>query len=153
MISRVIISDTSCLIALERIQRLKILSDLFTSIVITKEVAAEFGRALPVWIIVEAVRDEEKKLELQQIVDIGEASAIALALETSNSLLIIDERKGRKLAQELNLKLAGTLQILLLAKTKGVTLSLAKVLAELENHDFRLAKSLKEEVLRKAGEL
>ena len=42
-----IISDTSCLIALERIDKLEILKDLFSKVVITNEVAIEFGNTLP----------------------------------------------------------------------------------------------------------
>jgi predicted nucleic acid-binding protein len=48
--------------------------------------------------------------------DTGEASAIALAMETVNSTLIIDEKKGRKFAKNLGLQIIGTLKILLLAK-------------------------------------
>ncbi len=94
----------------------------------------------------------KKKAELQQIVDEGEASAIALALETDNCLLIIDENKGRKLAESLHTKIANTLQILLLAKSKGLITSLAQMLSQLEKQNFRFTNSLKEEVLKKANE-
>ncbi len=68
--------------------------------------------------------------------DEGEASAIALALETKNCFLIIDEKKGRKLAENLHLKIAGTLQILLSAKSKGIISSLAQLLSH--NKTFAL---------------
>jgi uncharacterized protein len=86
-------------------------------------------------------------------VDEGEASAIALALETENCILIIDEKKGRSLAQKLHIEIAGTLQILLLAKSKGFIESLAKLLSELEQQNFRFSLDLKEEILRRANEL
>ncbi len=108
MIDKIIISDTSCLIALEGINQLNILHQLFSSILITKEVETEFGKSLPNWIIIQQLQYPKKKAELQQIVDEGEASAIALALETDNCLLIIDEKKGRKLAESLHIKIAGT---------------------------------------------
>lgn len=82
MINKIIISDTSCLIALERINQLNILRQLFSSILITNEVEIEFDKSLPDWIIIQKVQNGQKKAELQQIVDDGEASAIALALET-----------------------------------------------------------------------
>ncbi len=153
MIDKIIISDTSCLIALDRINQLNILHQLFLSILITKEVETEFRKSLPNWIIVQQLKNAKKKAELQQIVDEGEASAIALALETENCILIIDEKKGRKVAQSLHLKIAGTLQILLLAKSKGIITSLAQLLSQLEQQNFRFTDSLKEEVLKKANEL
>jgi predicted nucleic acid-binding protein len=97
----VIISDTSCIIALSRIDRLDILSQLFPHILITPEVETEFGKALPAWIKVQRGIDEKQKEKLQLLVDLGEASAIALALERKNCILIIDEKKGRKLAESL----------------------------------------------------
>jgi len=88
-----------------------------------------------------------------KIVDEGEASAIALALETDTCILIIDEKKGRKLDQKLNIEIAGTLQILFLAKSKGFISSLTKIFSELEQESFRFSPNLKEEILRKANEL
>jgi predicted nucleic acid-binding protein len=86
--NKVIISDTSCLIALSKIQRLDILHNLFPRIITTTEIASEFGEPLPFWIEVVKVSDFPKKNEWEQIVDKGEASAIALAWQTPNSLLI-----------------------------------------------------------------
>lgn len=49
---KIIISDTSCLIALQNIGLLNLLKDLYQEIFITKEVKDEFGKDLPDWIIV-----------------------------------------------------------------------------------------------------
>jgi len=43
----------------------------------------------------------------------GEASSIALALELEECLLIIDERKGRKIAEDLGIDTIGSLGILI----------------------------------------
>ena len=67
--------------------------------------------------------------------------------------MIIDEKKGRKLAQSLHIKIAGTLQILLLAKSRGHIQSVCKLLFLLEQQSFRFSKILKEEVLKQANEL
>lgn len=85
-----------------------------------QQVVSEYGQSLPSWISIKEIQNQSKFEEINQIVDKGEASAIALALETQNSILIIDERKGRKLARELNLEIIGTLRVLLLAKQKGI---------------------------------
>jgi len=85
-------------------------------------------------------------------VDKGEATSIALALETPNSILIIDEKKGRGLAQSLQLEIIGTLKVLLLAKQKGIITSVKPLLVELDHYNFRFSKLLVKEVLIEAGE-
>lgn len=96
----IIISDTSCLILLESIGALSLLHQLFGKVVITQIVASEFGRHLPEWVSIQNPNDAASQLVLEITLDRGEASAIALALEIGNCLLIIDEMKGRKLARQ-----------------------------------------------------
>lgn len=115
---KIVISDTSCLIALSRIDKLDILHHIFSNIITTRDVQLEFGEALPVWIKIRKVNDESRFEEIKQNLDVGEASAISLALETENAVLVIDEKKGRKIARELNIEIIGTLRILLLANKK-----------------------------------
>ena len=79
--------------------------------------------------------------------DEDEASSIALSLETDNSLLIIDKKKGRRIAQELGLKIIGTLGVILQAKERGLINSVGDLLAKLENADFRISQSLKAKIL------
>ncbi|NJO68421.1 MAG: hypothetical protein HC830_03335 [Bacteroidetes bacterium] len=82
---------------------MKFLRDLYHEIFITKEVYEEFGGTQPDWIMVCEVKDLHKISELENRLDKGEASSIALALEIPNCTLIIDEVKGRKIATSLNL--------------------------------------------------
>jgi len=149
----VIISDTSCLIAFDRINRLEILHAVFPIIITTKEVQDEYGKPFPGWISITEVKDKSKKLELEKSLDKGEASAIALAVETKNSILIIDEKKGRAIAEKNHLHIIGTLKILLLAKQKGIIDSLSEIIALLEKNNFRFSKNIKEKMLSEAGEL
>ena len=58
--NRTIISDTSCLIALSKIGRLEILQKLYSTIVITDSVKAEFGSELPDWVVVEKIKDRKR---------------------------------------------------------------------------------------------
>lgn len=86
------------------------------------------------------------------ILDPGEASAITLALESKNAILIIDEKKGRKVAQDLNIHIIGTLRVLLIAKQKGVIPSVKNIIELLNNHSFRFNNALVEEVLLQVNE-
>lgn len=52
------ISNTSCLIVLDNIGMSHVLKDLYGNITITEEVAIEFGKELPDWIIIEKVSDK-----------------------------------------------------------------------------------------------
>ena len=45
------------------------------------------------------VKDKSKQAEIENRLDKGEASSIALALEVPNTILIIDEVKGRNFAK------------------------------------------------------
>ena len=46
---KVIISDTSCLILLDKIGELNLLNKLFGLIIVTQEIAQEFKKELPDW--------------------------------------------------------------------------------------------------------
>ena len=93
MSRKTIIADASCLIVLQNIQELPLLQKLFGEIFITDEVKEEFVLDLPEWISVKTVQSEAQRNALSLILDKGEASSIALCLETDNPLLIIDEKK------------------------------------------------------------
>ena len=90
---RTIISDTNCIILLDKIGELDILKKLFGTIITTSEVAEEFGQPLPSWFQIQQPKDKNYQLLIGSLIDKGEACAIALALESDNSLLIIDDRK------------------------------------------------------------
>jgi predicted nucleic acid-binding protein len=62
---KIIISDTSCLIALSKIDKLDLLKGLYREIIITTEVFYEFGGALPDWILISEVKDKQKQQELE----------------------------------------------------------------------------------------
>ena len=72
-----IISNTSCLIVLDNIGMLHILKELYGNIIITEEVAIEFGKELPPWVVIEKVLDRKIIKILSLVVDPGEASTIA----------------------------------------------------------------------------
>lgn len=148
----IIITDTSCLITLEKIGAFEILHQAFKNIVTTPEIELEFGSKLPGWVEIKSVKDTALQEVLNKTVDPGEASAIALAMETSNAILIIDDLKGRKLASRMALSFMGTLGLLVKAKEYGVILAVRPYIEKIQATDFRLSPALVNLVLEKTGE-
>lgn len=149
---KIIVSDTSCLILFHKIGRLQLLKQLFHKVTITSIVAKEFGITLPDFIEIENPKNEQYQKILRTHLDSGEASALALAIEKSNTLLIIDESKARKQAKALKINFTGTIGILIAAKEKGIINTVTEVLDEIEKTDFRISNHLIEEAKRKSNE-
>jgi predicted nucleic acid-binding protein len=149
---KTIISDTSCLILLDNINELEILNKLFGVVTTTSEVADEFGKMLPAWIEMLQPRDQNYQATIEEEVDKGEASAIALAVELQNCLLIIDDLRGRKLAHELGLNIIGTLGVIVDAKLKGIIPSIKPILSKVKKTNFRISEELERILLRGAKE-
>lgn len=148
----IIISDTSCLILFDEIGTLDLLQKTYGEITTTPEVIEEYTTKIPHWINVVKVKNKSKQKEFEQLVDKGEASAIALALEIENCMLIIDDKKGRKLAIEKKIKVTGTLGTLLKAKHKGIITAIKPFVDKLVMIKYRVAKEIIEGILKEAGE-
>ena len=148
----IIVSDTSCLILLDKLGRISLLKSLYGKITVTKIVADEFGKVLPEFVEIENPENKNYQKILQSFLDPGEASAMALALEKEECLLIIDEFKGRREARQLGLNYTGTLGILIVAKEKGLIKSVTEIIKEIGKTDFRIGEKLINEVKRKSGE-
>ncbi|TAK35836.1 MAG: DUF3368 domain-containing protein [Saprospiraceae bacterium] len=132
----IVISYTSCLIALYDIGEMELLSKIFDEVWVTQEVENEFNPVLPDWISVKEVQDKARQAEFEIAVDPGEASAIALALETPGCQLLLDDRLGRKLAAAHQLPFIGTLGLLLEAKKWGIISEVGSYLEKLEFAEF-----------------
>ncbi len=85
---------------------------------------------------------------LNTFLDIGEASSCALALETDDSVVIVDDLKGRKIAGKLGLKITGTLGIVLRAKERNLIDSLKSVVEQIRNEGFYVSEELENEILK-----
>ncbi len=149
---KTIISDTSCFIVLTNIGEFYLLQKLYGKITTTIEVATEFGETLPDWIEIEKVNDTYKQQLLEMQVDKGEASALALALETPGSTIIIDDYRARKVAEKLKLNYTGTLGVIIRAKIKAIIPSIKPLLTKIKQTDFRLTNEIEQQVLKEAGE-
>ncbi|MGB7556491.1 MAG: DUF3368 domain-containing protein [Candidatus Korobacteraceae bacterium] len=156
--------DTSPILNLARIGRLELLASLYKQVLIPpavfEELAIPRDATLPVidvasvsWIILETPRDQDRVQELRDDLDAGEAEAIVLAVERQADLLIVDERRGRRIAQALGLRITGLLGVLADAKRAGLIDSIKPVLDELiQNAKFWIGPELYREVLAELGE-
>lgn len=149
---KVIISDTSCLIVLDNIGELSLLHKLFGQIIITQEIANEFNKELPGWINIKSPVNKNYQKILEASLDKGEASAIAYAIEQTDCLLIIDDNKGRKYAEQLGIRITGTLGVVVDAKHSGHIESVKPILDKIKTTDFRISADLEKQILERSGE-
>lgn len=82
----------------------------------------------------------------------GEREVLALALESEDPLVILDDSLARRFAQRLSVPLTGTLGLLLKAKQRRRIESLKPYLDRLESLQFRLDASTRSSVLTLAQE-
>ena len=149
---KTIISDTSCLIILTNIGELELLHNFYGQITTTLDIATEYGEALPEWVEIVSVADKSKQQLLELQIDKGESSAIALALETPGSTIILDDNKARKIANQLGLTFTGTIGIVVKAKLLGLIPSIKPIIAKIKQTDFRLSAEIELQALTQANE-
>lgn len=147
-----VISDASCLILLAKIGHLPLLQQLFTTSFVTPTVAAEYGDDLPAWIqLATPVQPRPPELAAY-VLDAGEFSALALALEMPDCFVVLDDNAARRAAHQLHLSFTGTAGLLVLAKKRGIIPSVRPLLAALRTAGMWLSDQVAERVCRAAGE-
>jgi predicted nucleic acid-binding protein len=149
---KTIISDTSCLIILTNIGELDLLKRVYGQIITTSDIEKEFGEKLPDWIMIENVKDQSTQRILELQIDKGESSAISLALELSNSTLILDDFKARKIAQQLGLLVTGTIGVIVKAKLNGIIPSIKPYIEKIKETNFRISDEIEIQALKQAEE-
>jgi predicted nucleic acid-binding protein len=149
---KTIISDTSCFIILTNIGELDLLQKLYGQVVTTVDIAIEYGDTLPEWVEIVQVTDPYRQQLLEMQIDKGESSAIALALEIPGSIIILDDYKARKIAEQLNLHYTGTIGVIVKAKLKGIIPSIKPLLNKIKETDFRISIELELQALKAANE-
>ena len=146
-----IISDSTTLIILLDMDRFDLMDNLFPSITIPQTVYDEINfkkeTVLPRSIKVSKIKESQLLKSLKLLLDDGESEAIALAHEKKLPL-IIDEKKGRKIAQNMNLKIIGLLGIVYVnIKKEFITQKDAKLfLDDAVNNGYRISQKLLDEM-------
>ena len=155
-----VVSNTTPLITLAGVGLLNLLPALYQAIQIPEAVYAEYHvgwshhpgspnlDSLP-WLTVHAVAPDPA---IPDTLDAGEAEAIALARANRARLILLDERRGRAVATQLGLSVAGSLSVLLLAKQRGLIPLVAPILDQMVAQGRRISPRLRTEVLARAGE-
>ena len=160
----IIVCDTSPINNLAAINQLYLLQQLYGTVIIPESVYRELtDPSFPVagatevktfdWIQTLAVRDRALVEALSSELDIGEAEAIALAVEIRADQVLIDEHRGRLVAARFNIRYTGILGILVEAKSQGLISDVKPLLDALINQaGFWIAKPLYDRVLRLTDE-
>lgn len=157
-----IISDSTALITLINIKEFDLLKFFTQKIVIPIEVYEEISigekdkRFLDAQIetrFLEVIPYDNKLLfnELNILLDKGESASITLALE-KNLTLLIDEKKGRSVAQNMGIEIIGLIGVLrfLYQNGKITKKRTEEILEKLNNSSFRISKKLIDMVLKQS---
>jgi predicted nucleic acid-binding protein len=130
---------------------LNLLKSLFVEIIIADKVYEEVvvqGAGKPGadeirnadWIKRRSVSDMAavQKLRSDELLDAGESETLVLATELKADLVLLDDRKARKIAAKLKVKRIGTIAVILMAYRKGLIKDLPAVLKKARQKAFRI---------------
>jgi predicted nucleic acid-binding protein len=154
----IVVADTTPLNYLILIGEIELLSALYESVLIPREVhrklqhmrtplpVREWAASLPKWCEVrDAVTAPDAALcEL----DAGERDAIQLALDAGIDTVLIDESEGRREAMLRHLHVTGTVAVLEKAAQRG-WIDFRSTLQRLEQTNFRLSATVRDEFYRR----
>ena len=156
-----IVSNTTPILSLLKLDRLDLLQKLYTRIYIPTAVFSEieagktraFYKDLSKidWINIIEIQNKQAVKYILDL-DSGEAEAIVLATEINADLILLDEKLARFHAKHADLKVTGTIGVLIKAKAQGLIDQLEPLLNELIEKDVWISEKLKEEVLKRTDE-
>ncbi len=155
-----IIADSTVLITLINIDEFEILKLFIEKVTITNEVYNKIS-IQPItkkfiekeiakgFLAVKPYKNRQLFKEINFILDAGEASSIALALE-ENLPLIIDEKKGRKFAKVQGIEVIGLVGILRYLYVEKILnyKRVKEIIEKLNRSDFRISQKLLEIILK-----
>lgn len=158
-----IVCNTGPIIALSGIQRLDILKNLYKTIYLPEAVHYEilnggkYFRGLNEYLKTDGI----KVLKLHQpgdpllatVLDNGEASVIQLARETGIHKILMDERKGRRIARDVyGLHVMGTARLLVDAKEALLVSSVKELLYQMRDTGYWIHENIIEAAVKAAKE-
>jgi len=147
-----IVSDSTTLIILFDMERIELLENLFEVVyippIVFDEINVKYPVLLPPFMRIKQVKDMELFDTLKILLDLGESEAIALAKEMDLSI-IIDEKRGRKIAKGMGLKVIGLLGVVYLNVKKGFLTKDEAIsfLDEAVNQGYRISQQMLKDML------
>lgn len=159
-----VVADSGPLIALARLDLLRLLRTHFDEVLVPDAVFAEctVHPHRPGAQAIRAARESGlfacvavagvDQFASDHLLDGGEAAALVLAQERACPALV-DERKGRRVARQLGIPIVGTVGVLLAARHAGNIDALAPLFNALAAYGYRIPADLVREALRRAGEI
>lgn len=106
------------------------------------------------WLSIVTPDNEIVVTTLEKQLDIGEAEAIALGIAREDELILLDESDAREKAEFYDLKMTGTIGILLRGYKVGAIKSFDAALQQLqEEANFRISDDLHNKVMKLAREI
>lgn len=157
------ICNTGPLVALSMIDRLDVLQNLFEIVAVPEEVHMEIleggttGAGLANYRKVKWIKVMKPSVPLDPLLktslDVGEAAVIGLAREMSVNIVIVDERKARKIARAVyGLNVIGSARILVEAKKHGLLNNVGAALQSMRDGGYWIGDSIVGMALQQAGE-
>jgi len=158
-----VICNTGPIVALSMIDRIDILRDLFELVTVPEAVHMEIleggttnaglaGYRKVNWVKVGTLSKPVDPL-LRTSLDFGEAAVIELARELSVNLVLVDERKARKIARTIyGLHVIGSARVLVEAKRHGLLDNVGAALQAMRNGGYWIGDSIVDAALKQAGE-
>lgn len=156
----VIVTDTTALIALAKIDHLEIIKKLWQVILIPKTVKEEVIEGKPGskkiykaikegWIIVKEVKEDDLLKILQSHLGPGESECIALAVEKKADLFVTDDKKAKSYAKKIGVNVIGTLGLIVQAAGESILTpeEAIKTIERLKEIDFRLSDVVIEQAI------
>ena len=156
-------ADSSFLIGLAFAEQVHLLDSMFERVFVPPAVWQEVvlrGAGRPGAAILDSVRVLEQRsadnLQAVALLEVflgpGESETLVLAQESGCDLVLLDDLRARKAAQNAGLRTIGVVGFLLAAKRQGYVEELGPLLDRLISQGFRLGDTLIRTALREAGE-
>lgn len=163
MHNRIVVVNSTPIIALAFIQRLDLFKALYEEVYIPKAVYDEvmikenskaqtgLARARE-WIITKSISNNEAKKFFKVQLHEGEVEVMILGREINADLLVIDDYMAREYARYLDFKVTGSLGVLLRAKEKGIIQKVKPSMEDFIENGIYIGDKLYHDILEIAGE-